>query len=233
MNVHPTYEVVSTLHLPTQGDPTVVAIDPEGSLIAVGTADGHVLVWCLLSYELLCQTSPPPNECGLTGTQVTNMTWMPNGLLAFARRNGLMGMLLVGKVRNEFRAKATAYRLLPSNLSKLCPLQFTTTCLCSQWLTAIPSACGLPQPIMKSGSSDGNGAIVSLPTVRTLVSPDSRPQGHTFDIHPEDRIIAKRVAVSSEEERPVTVTSLNWIKKSATVAYLVVSFLHHHVEYVA
>ena len=58
-------------------------------------------------------------------------------------------------------------------------------------------------------------------------------QGHTFYARPEDRIIAKRVVVSSEEERPVIVTSLNWIKKSSTVAHLVVAFLHHHVEYVA
>ena len=55
--------------------------------------------------------------------------------------------------------------------------------------------------------------------------------GHTFYMNPQDRIIAKRVAVSSEEERPVTVTSLNWIKKSTSAAHLVVSFLHHHVEY--
>ena len=86
---------------------------------------------------------------------------------------------------------------------------------------------------MKSVLSDGNGAIVSPPTVRASVSPDLRLPGHTFHIHPEDRIIAKRVVVSSEEERPVTVTSLNWIQKSAAVAHLVVSFLHHHVEYVA
>lgn len=39
------------------------------------------------------------------------------------------------------------------------------------------------------------------------------------------------MTVSSEEERPVTVTSLNWIKKSNGAANLVVSFLHHHVEY--
>ena len=30
----------------------------------------------------------------------------------------------------------------------------------------------------------------------------------------------------------MTVTSLNWIQKSSAVAHLVVSFLHHHVEYV-
>ena len=54
--------------------------------------------------------------------------------------------------------------------------------------------------------------------------------GHTFRANPGDRIIAKRVSVLSEEERPVEVTSLNWIKKSGSVAHLVVSFLHHHVE---
>lgn len=99
MNSHLTYRVASTLHMPAQGDPTVVAINPEGTLIAIGSTDGRVFVWCLLSYELLCQTSPPLNECGSTDTQVTNMTWMPNGLLVFSRSNGLMGMLLVGEVR--------------------------------------------------------------------------------------------------------------------------------------
>jgi hypothetical protein len=54
--------------------------------------------------------------------------------------------------------------------------------------------------------------------------------GRTFHTTPCDRIVAKRVAVSSEEERPVTVTSLNWIRKSNSVAHLVVSFLYHHVE---
>ena len=57
-------------------------------------------------------------------------------------------------------------------------------------------------------------------------------RGNTFYARPEDRIIAKRVAVSSEGERPVVVTSLNWIKKSSTVAHLLVAFLHHYVEYV-
>ena len=99
MNTHLTYRIASTLHLPTQGDPTVVSISPEGTLIAVGGAYGHVHVWCLLSYELLCQTSPPSIEGGSMETRITNMTWMPNGLLVFSRRNGLMGMLLVGQVR--------------------------------------------------------------------------------------------------------------------------------------
>ena len=153
----------------------MIAISPEGTLVAVGSTGGHVMVWCLLSYELLCQTSPPPDEYGLTGHWVTNMTWMPNGLLAFSRRNGLMGMLLIGKVRNEFHEEAATYRLLPSTLSKLCLSQFTIACLCLQWLTAIPSACGPPRLIMKSALSGGNGAIVSPQVVRSLVSPDPIP----------------------------------------------------------
>lgn len=36
--------------MPAQGDPTVVAINPEGTLIAIGSTDGRVFVWCLLSY---------------------------------------------------------------------------------------------------------------------------------------------------------------------------------------
>lgn len=35
----------------------------------------------------------------------------------------------------------------------------------------------------------------------------------------------------SELQYPVQVTSLNWIRKSTGVAHLLVSFLHHHVEY--
>ena len=61
---------------------------------------------------------------------------------------------------------------------------------------------------------------------------NSRSHGQTFHVRPEDRIIAKRVVVSSEEDQPVDVTSLSWIKRSSTVAHLVVSFLHHHVKYV-
>lgn len=35
----------------------------------------------------------------------------------------------------------------------------------------------------------------------------------------------------SELQYPVQVTSLNWVRKSTGVAHLLVSFLHHHVEY--
>ena len=100
MGAHLTYRIVSTLQTPTQGDPTVLSISLEGTFIAVGSADGHVFVWCLRTYKLVCQTSPPLDEYGATDTGVTNMTWMPNGLLVFSRENGLMGVLLVGKVRD-------------------------------------------------------------------------------------------------------------------------------------
>ena len=72
---------------------------------------------------------------------------------------------------------------------------------------------------------------VSL-SMKAIAPSDSRSQGQTFHMRPEDRIVAKKVVVSSEEDQPVEVTSLNWIKRSSTVAHLVVSFLHHHVEYV-
>ena len=101
MNTRLTYRIASKLRLPAQGEPTVISINPEGTLIAVGSTDGHVRVWCLFSYDLLCQASPPLKEGGSADARIGNMTWMPNGLLVFSRRNGLMGMLLVGKVRNE------------------------------------------------------------------------------------------------------------------------------------
>ena len=93
------YKMVSTLPMPSRGDPTVVSINPEGTFIAVGGADGHVLVWCSRSHELFCQVSPPVNEDILMGSHVTNMTWVTNGILAFSRKNGLMSVLFVGKVR--------------------------------------------------------------------------------------------------------------------------------------
>src|ERR1700749_3290517 len=71
-----------------------------------------------------------------------------------------------------------------------------------------------------------------LSIVNRTTSSESGFGGHTFYTSPGARIIAKRVAVSSEEERTVTVTSLNWIRRSSSVAHLLVSFLHHHVEYV-
>lgn len=101
MNAHPTYRTTSALQSPAQGDPTVVSINQEGTLIAVGGTDGRVHVWCLFSYELVCQTSPPLEEGGSADAQIGNMAWMPNGLLVFSRRNGLMGMLLIGKVRKR------------------------------------------------------------------------------------------------------------------------------------
>jgi len=99
MSSHLTYKVASSLRLPTQGNPTVISINPEGTFIAVGTTDGSILIWCLRSYELLCLASPPLDDHCAAGAYVTNVTWMTNGLLAFSRKNGLMGMLLIEKVR--------------------------------------------------------------------------------------------------------------------------------------
>ena len=101
MTSHLVYRVKSALPMPIQGGPTVVSISPEGSFIAVGSADGHVFVLCARSCELFCQTSPPVGEDESRGACVINMTWMTNELLAFSRRNGLMSILLVGKVRKS------------------------------------------------------------------------------------------------------------------------------------
>lgn len=151
MSSHLTYKVVSTLRLPTQEDPTVVSIDPEGTFIAAGSADGSVFVWRLRTYELLCQASPPPNGQCLAGTCVTNMTWVSNGLLAFSRRNGLMGTLLVEKVREPaWRTGEMADSpLLLSVTSEPCPSQPTSTYRYSQWTTATRSISGQRQPIMR------------------------------------------------------------------------------------
>jgi len=44
---------------------------------------------------------------------------------------------------------------------------------------------------------------------------------------PEDRIIAKKISVISEEEKPVSVASLAWIRGGI---HLLVSFINHHAE---
>ena len=103
MTSHLVYRVTSTLPIPTQGDPTTVSINPEGTFIAVGSADGHVIIWCSRSYELFCHTSPPVGEYDSVEACVVSMTWVTNELLAFSRRNGLMSILLVGKVRESAR----------------------------------------------------------------------------------------------------------------------------------
>jgi len=230
MSSHLTYRIASTLQIPTAGDPTVLSISLEGTFIAVGSADGHVFVWCLRTYKLLCQTSPPLDGYGATDTGVTNMTWMPNGLLVFSRKNGLMGILHVGKVRN-----------LPERM-KICSL------LSSQhFIEAVSLAVHDRLPVLamaysntlKSWATASHNEInfirwkrsdCKLSPVNCKISSESRFQGHTFYTSPGDRIVAKRVVLSSEEERAVTVTSLNWIKKSSNVAHLLVAFLHHHVE---
>src|ERR1700753_2441916 len=103
MNAQLTHRVTSTLCMPTPGDPTTVAISPEGNLIAAGSVYGSVFVWSLSSHELLCQTFPPLDECNFLDARITSMNWMSNGLLVFARENGLMSLLLVGKVRKHYK----------------------------------------------------------------------------------------------------------------------------------
>jgi hypothetical protein len=48
-------------------------------------------------------------------------------------------------------------------------------------------------------------------------------------MNPEDRILAKKTSVISEEEKPVRVASLAWIRGGT---HLLVSFFNHHAEYV-
>lgn len=99
MSSHLTYKIASTLRLPTRGTPTTLSINPEGTLVACGSADGSVLIWSLQSYELFCQAYPPlMNGNSAVNPHVTNMTWVSNGLLAFSRKNGLMSVMLVEKV---------------------------------------------------------------------------------------------------------------------------------------
>ena len=57
----------------------------------------------------------------------------------------------------------------------------------------------------------------------------TEPAGFSFCVNPEDRIVAKKTSVIYEEEKPVCVASLAWIRGGTQ---LLVSFLNHHAEYV-
>jgi hypothetical protein len=157
---------------------------------------------------------------------------MPDGLLVFSRKNGLMGILLVGKVRNAVQ-RTSICSLFPSQRfieavsliahDRLPVLAMAYSDTLKSWATATHNEINF----VRWKRSDCKFSTMDRP-----ISSESRSRGDSFYTSPGDRIVAKRVVVSSEEERAVTVTSLNWIKKSSNVAHLLVSFLHHHVEYV-
>lgn len=96
-----TYRVVHTLPVPESVRPTAIAINPEGTLIAAGCANGGISIWCLNTCDLICQASPPGCACGGCATAITSMMWLRGGALFFGRRNGLMGVIRVGKVRQR------------------------------------------------------------------------------------------------------------------------------------
>lgn len=228
-----TYRVKSTLTIPTRGDPTTVSISPDGTLVAVGCADGHVFVWCARSYELFFQASPPVGEGESTEACVVNMTWMSNELLAFSRKNGLVSILLVGKVRASTRRRRGTHSFYQRFIEAVSiavhdhlpvvAMAYSDTLNC--WATATYNEINF----VRWKRNECNPLVTQYFALFQLSLLSS---GHTFHASPTDRIIAKRVSVSSEEEQTVEVTSLNWMKKSSSVAHLVVSFLHHHVEWV-
>ena len=156
------YRIASTLPLPSRGDPTVVSINPEGTFIAVGSADGHVLIWCSRSHELFCQVSPPVNDDRSMGSDVTNMTWVTNRVLAFSRKNGLMSVLLVGKVGKPTRWMGSVDGFVFSALSKLYLLRPMTAYRCWQCLIAIHLTPGPLQLTTKSISFGGNSVTVAF-----------------------------------------------------------------------
>lgn len=93
-----TYRVVRTFPVPTNTRPTALAINPEGMFIAVSCASGGVFIWCLKTYDLICQASPPGCVCGGCTAAITSMMWLGGGMLFFGRCNGLMGVIRIGKV---------------------------------------------------------------------------------------------------------------------------------------
>lgn len=109
-------------------------------------------------------------------------------------------------------------------------LLLMTTCLSMTWHIVGSMDFGQPQPTTRLLSSNGNPALVSVlvmeqpPILCSLTA-----TGSSFRMTPEDRILAKKTSITSEEEKPVCVTSLAWIRGGT---HLLVSFLNHHAEYV-
>jgi WD40 repeat protein len=101
MREHLTYRVTRRFPTPVNSHPTVLAINPEGTFIAVGCASGDVLIWCLNTCDLVCQGSSPGCACGECTANVTSMMWLEGGMLFFGRCNGLVGVMRIGKVRQK------------------------------------------------------------------------------------------------------------------------------------
>jgi len=98
MQEHLAYRLAHTFPIPTNSHPTALAINPEGTFIAVGCVSGDIFIWCLSTRDLVCRGSPPTCICGECAATITTMTWLEGGVLFSARCNGLMGVIRVGKV---------------------------------------------------------------------------------------------------------------------------------------
>ena len=101
MREHLTYRVAHTFPVPGNDRPTALAINPEGTFIAVSCASGSVFIWCLNTCDLVCQASPPGCACGGCSTTVTSVMWLGDGMLFFGHCNGLIGVIRIGKVRQR------------------------------------------------------------------------------------------------------------------------------------
>ena len=117
--------------LPLNEMVATISIDPDGSFVAAGGTGGHVFVWCLRSHKLLCHASPSPSERDTA--DVTSMIWLRGGMLFFGRKNGLLGMLRVGKVISIIHSH-TAVSHIPaetyqSGFSR-CPQALICLCNC-------------------------------------------------------------------------------------------------------
>ena len=110
MQEHLTYRVAHTFPVPGNGRPITLAINPEGTFVAVGCVSGGVLVWCLNTRDLVCQGSPPGCACGKCPVSITSMTWLEGGILFFGHCNGLVGVIRIGKVRWKLSSRRARLR---------------------------------------------------------------------------------------------------------------------------
>lgn len=96
-----TYRVVHTFPVPGNTRPIFLAINPEGTFVAIGCETGGVFIWSLNTCDLICHVSPPSCVCERCAAEITSMMWLEGGKLFFGRCNGLMGVVRMGKVRQK------------------------------------------------------------------------------------------------------------------------------------
>jgi len=167
MQEHLTYRVAHTFPIPTNSRPTALAINPEGTFLAAGCVSGDIFIWCLGTCDLVCRGSPPVCICGKCIATITSVTWLEDGLLFFARCNGLMGVIRIGKVCWKSSHRGVFLKAFSRDLLTERVLLLMTTYPSTIWHTARSMDFGQLRHTTRSLSSSGDRTIVSAPSWST------------------------------------------------------------------